>query len=394
MADVVRLSIVYDTGQAAAQLAALNTKGAQLDITTNRVSQAAGNAGTKLRGMAVAGSHLANALATGNLSARTLAASVAHLAGPAAFAGLAVTVLSVIEAFKEYNKIVRDVEDTIDSMQNRARDARADVARLLGEQPQESNAEKAVRRLRDAVRDMRKEATRLGGAAGEEINRQADILELQVKGVGKRAHAQDLRDAANAEQAYNRQLGRTDEILVALNAGPMERLQAHLALQRKRYEELIEKGLSPASEKARQMADEINFGAAALANMKRKAALFEDALFTMSDAVEEFVLTGTVAFTDFLNNILRLLYRDAASQLIGGLVSQASGFGGKGTVEPGKPTGGKVLPSVVSNVNITVTAIDAQGVSAFLHQNGPEIAAIVGGHAERSRGLRKQLTRG
>src|SRR6185503_8355570 len=160
MADVVRLAIVYDTSQAAAQLADLNSKGAQLTGTTQKLSSAAAIGGSRLRGMALAGAKLGSALGAGDLSAKGLAATVGRLAGASAFGALAVTVINVINALEEFKRISKDVEDTIGSVATSARDAKADVARLLGEAPAESNAEKAIRRLRDAVAGMRKEATR------------------------------------------------------------------------------------------------------------------------------------------------------------------------------------------------------------------------------------------
>src|SRR6266550_2374278 len=159
MADVVRLAIVYDTSQAAASVAALNTRltalttsatGAQVvfkksaerwasssDILAAmatdaaRATKATGGVATglaavapvatvsaaRLRSVALAGTHLAAQLSAGNVSALGLAGSLCRLAGPTAAAGLILTVVNLVNAFQEFNKIVKDISLSIDKMQ-------------------------------------------------------------------------------------------------------------------------------------------------------------------------------------------------------------------------------------------------------------------------------------
>src|SRR5258706_6821005 len=180
MPDVVRLSIVYDTSQAAAGLGQLNTRANQFGRTLNLVNTATDVGGRRLRTVALAGTHLAAQLSAGNVSALSLAGSLGRLAGPTAAAGLILTIVNLVNAFQEFNKIVKDVALSIDKMQTSARDAHNDVRRLLGEAPPETKAEQAVKRLRDAAAAMRQEAQRLGGAAGALLEGQADVLLREI----------------------------------------------------------------------------------------------------------------------------------------------------------------------------------------------------------------------
>jgi Lambda phage tail tape-measure protein (Tape_meas_lam_C) len=397
MADVVRLSIVYDTSQAAAQLTALNQRGSQLTNTTNKLGNAAVVGGSRLRGMALAGTKLAASLSAGDISAKSLVGAVGRLAGPTGFAALVVSILSVVGAIEEYQRIVKDVEDTIGAMGAASKDAADDVRRLLGETPQESNAEKAVKRLRDAIAQIRKEAARLGGPAGVELEKQARGLEQQIPSVAGRARAQAAREVAKSLADYNRQLVRQNQLLNLLNAGPLEQLEATLALSTKRLEHLVDAGRG-ATVEAELLAASIQIGTKRLADMRRAAGLMTSGLTMLADTIEQFVIDGTASFTEFLNNILRLLYRDAADSLISGIVNsyvkkQAGGSIGGGTDVTGDVPAAP-LGSVTSNVTFQINTIDAQGVAAFIEGNGAQIAATVAGYADRSRAIRRKMSRG
>lgn len=447
MADVLRLAIIYDTSQAAAKLTDLDSRLTKLTTTSNRsqvvfrqssqrwataseimasmatsaakageslqqpakhafsLAEAMGTAGAaanvstaRLRGVANAGLRLAAGLASGNLSAAGLASAMSRLAGPLAIGAVIISVINVVNALKEYRRISQDVEDTVGNMASAARDASEDVRRMLGEAPAETPAERAIKRIRDAVRQMRQEATRLGGPAGEEINRQADVLERQLGGIGKRASLLPAREAAKSLAEYNRQLVRQSQLLDLLNAGPFERMEADLAISKKRLEDLVNAGKG-ATQEAQLLAYAIGIGAKRLADLKRAAALMTGGLNIMADSLEQFVIEGTASFTDFLNNILRLLYRDATDSLISGIVgryvkSRAGGPTGGGTEVSGSGGPGAPSGSVVSNVTYQVQAMDAQGVAQFFQRNAGQMAAEVTRQATRSRGMRKALTRG
>lgn len=404
MADVVRLSIVYDTQQAAAQLTQLNARGAQLASTTNKLSAAAGVSTGRLRNMALAGVRLSSALAGGNVSAASLAGSVSRLAGASVIGAAVVSVLNLVNAFQEFKKISKDIENTIDEMQTSARDASKDVQRLLGEVPQgESPAERAVKRLRDAAAQLRKEATRLGGPAGALLESQAADLEAQVPGVGARAAkgaaSAERRRLAEATKDYNKSLQDSNTILGLLNAGPLEQMNATMRIMEKRLQFLVENG-KEAGDEAQQLALLLGIGAEKMREMERSLNLLRDGLFTAADAIEEFVVTGTFAFTDFLNNIIRLLYRDFTGELIGGILHSAAGTVGKGSVTTPGPEQVGVSPSGISpsvaiaGPNFTIHAMDSQDVSRWVERNGPMIAGEMARQFGRSANMRRAMRRG
>jgi hypothetical protein len=448
MADVVRLAIVYDTAQAAAAVTSLNGRLDKLNQATTRssvvfarakdrwatsseimasmassaakagetlqsptrrifsLSEAMGKigptasiSGARLQGMARAGLTLASGLATGTLSARTLAMAMSRLAGAAVLGAVIISIITVVNALKEYKRIVQDVEDTIDRLQTGARDTKREIALMLGENVRpESNAEKAIKRLRDAAAEMRREAARLGGGAGKLLNEQADALLAEIPGIAARAAGQPARVAARALQEYNRELEKNARILFLLNAGPLEQMDAELALMKKRLNDLVE-AEGPHSKAVAFQAEQINLLTARMGKLRRAATLLTGGLDAIANAIEDFVITGTLAFEDLLNNILRMLYRDFTQGIIGGIVNSvtrrsAGGVGQPGIETTGDATTGGPMGSVASNVTFNINAIDAKGVAAFIQGNGAQIAATVAGHAARARGLRKQLTRG
>ncbi|HEX9239202.1 MAG TPA: hypothetical protein VF910_00930 [Candidatus Bathyarchaeia archaeon] len=397
MADVVRLSIVYDTSQAAAGVATLNARGQQFGKTLSLVNGAADIGGRRLRTVALAGTHLAAQLSTGNVSALSLASSLGRLAGPTAAAGLILTIVNLVNAFQEFNKIVKDISLSIDKMQTSARDAHNDVRRLLGEAPPETKAEQAIKRLRDAAAAMRQEAQRLGGAAGKLLEGQADILLREIPGMGRRARR---GEQIAGRRDFNESLRESNTLLQMLKRTPLEQMTATMGLYQKRLEFLI-KTHQEAGEEAKQLALLLHIGAEKMRQMERAAALLKGGLETIQGAIEEFVITGTFAFQQFLDNILRLLYRDFTDELIHGILKTAAGTVGAGSVTTGgtTPVPGPINQSLVgggvtSNVHFTINAIDAQGVAQFINQNGAQIAATVAGHADRSRAIRRRFFRG
>lgn len=415
MADVIRLSIVYETSQV---VAGANRASAALSQVGN-VSQ---KSSRHLRSMALAGTHLAHGMASGNLSVMGLARSMSHLAGAGVAGAVLVSIINVINAFHEFKRITEDVTNTIDAMQTAARDAKNDVARLLGEAPAESNAEKAIKRLRDAARQLRKEGERLGGPAGRLLAGQADELEAQIPGVGRRAAGQGGRErakeAADATRDYNKQLRDLSSVLGFLNAGPMEQLQAHAALLRKRFEDLVKSGAAT-SEQLETMGLALQSADARLQKMKDRAAEAERkwdqmadtmgaGLDVMGNALEDFVMTGTFAFEQFINSLLQTMVRSGITALIGDLMPTKPKTFQSGGIVPGMgpqlavvhggeeiiPRHQRAGPSLTTQVSFTVTALDAQGVSQFFQQHGAEIAGVVAKQADRSRQLRRKWARG
>lgn len=443
MADFLRLSIVYDTGQAAANLAdltgrmdrlaasttkaqvvfkdsntrwastsdimaAMSRDAAKASAATNTLAGSGGQAakainlvsnvselsGRRLRSVALAGTHLAAQLSAGNVSALSLAGSLGRLAGPTAAAGLILTVVNLVNAFQEFNKIVKDISQTIDTVQTSARDAHNDIRRLLGEAPPETKAEQAIKRLRDAAAAMRREADRIGGAAGKLLNAQADTLLGEIPGIGRRARR---GEQTAGRRDFNQSLRESNTLLQMLNRTPLQQMTETMGIYQKRLEFLI-KTHQEAGAEAKQLALLLQIGAEKMRQMERSAALMKRGLDTIASAIEEFVVTGTFAFTEFLNNILRLLFQDFTGELIHGILKTAAGTVGTGTVTPGQPTNpgapGKPSDSVTTNVTYQVQTMDARGVAQFFEQNAAVLAAEVTRQADRSRGIRKRFARG
>jgi hypothetical protein len=327
VAEVIRLQIVYETQAAAAQLQALTARMAALEGVTIKTQRATAVGATGLRTMALAGTRLATGLAAGNLSALGLANTIGRLAGPTALGAVVIATINVIHAFQEFQRITKDVTDTINNMQTAARDAQRDVARLLGEAPDESKAEKAIKRLQAAAAELRKEATRLGGPAGKLLEQQAAQLEAQIPTVGRRAAAGKRREEAaavtKATEEYNKALQDQAIIAALLGTGPMQVLNDALVLQRKRFEDLIAKGMDPTSERAVVMAEALKFGAEQMERLElaqreqqRLVDHFTDGMQTMQAAVEEFLVTGKFAINELINEFLRIAFRAATDQFV------------------------------------------------------------------------------
>jgi hypothetical protein len=407
--DIVRLSIVYDTGQAAQQLAALNERTEQVNAGLSKTSGIALAGQSHIRGFALAGVRLASVLNSGNISAVGLAGALSRLASTAllgVIGALTITIINVVNALDQFKKITEDVTRTIDNMQTAARDAKEDVARLLGEAPAESNAEKAIKRLRDAAEQLRREAARIGGPAGKLLEAQAGELEGQIPGVGARAAKQRDRDAAkkvsDALRAYNQAMEHQGLILALLNAGPIQTLEANLEVMRKRFEDLINSGVAPTDQRVVQLANALKMGAQNLEHMKdvleearRKWELwtgsFREGLLTIGDEIANFVTTGTFAFATLIDNLLRLMIQATAEDIVGGIMhSLGPGPGDTGKTDlPPIKTSIRGDSSIQMGVTFNVQAMDSQSVAAFFDRNGPAIAAQVASQANRSRAMRR-----
>lgn len=417
--DLVRLAIVYDTSQAVAslqqldgQLANITTRTAAVNRTTalttfsfnansnalGKVSAAAEVSDTRLKAVALAGTRLAAGMTAGTLSASGLASAIGHLAGASVLGALVITIVNVVNAMQEYQRIVDDITSSIDAMQTAARDAKADVARLLGEAPAESNAERAIRRLTQAAAQLRREAARIGGAAGKVLEGQAADLEAQIPTVGARAarqrELQPARDRQKIIDDYNKSLQDQSAIMTLLNVGPLDRMKKELELDTDAFQKLIEKGLNPTSQRAQDMLLMIQILSEKIRRMEEASKLLRSGLETAAQAIEDFVVTGTLAFQDFLDNILRLLYKQFTGDIITSIVSSAQGSSQKSATPTEISFSRQVQPSMSTQVNYTVQAVDAQSVASFFERNGGLMAAELARAASRSRALRRRLLRG
>jgi hypothetical protein len=409
MADVVRLSIVYDTSQASAGLNRLN---GQLGNVHNSSHRAAG-----------AAVGLAQALATGNVSAIELTHRLAALGGKLGLLGIALATAGGL--LLVFRNITDKARETSKKLEDQLRTVTRAVDDLLRASPR-SPLQTQIENITDAIRELDRTIgvqrmgilERLGikptfrRGRDDEISKAilrfwrggADPKLLEQRGalVGERARLtpeagrQNISDLAAFSQRTAAQFAR-------LTSGSEIGLMSdRLARARKELMDLIEQGLDPMSEQAKQMGASIQQGEAQLRKLTRTAALMRGGLETMADAMESFVVSGTVAFTDFLNNILRLLYRDFTGSIINDIMrgagrtpgSGAAGSGGIPTSTGNGPAPEGFAPSMQSNVTINVTAMDAQGVATFVRQHGPTIAAEVTRQAGRASAMRRTFRRG
>jgi hypothetical protein len=409
MADVVRLSIVYDTSQASAGLNRLNGQLA----SHNGNSKKAANAAVSL----------AQAFSTGNISAVGLTHSLAGLGGRLGLLGTGLAVAGgLLLAFRN---IADKARETSKKLEDQLRTVTRAVDDLLRASPR-SPLQTQIENITDAIRELDRtigvqrmgilerlgikptlrrgrddEISRailrfFGGGADPRLLEQRGALTGQLQRLTPEAGRQNISDLAAFSQRTAAQFAR-------LTGGSEIGLMSdRLARARKELMDLIEQGLDPMSDQAKQMGASIQQGEAQLRKLTRTAALMRGGLETMADAMESFVTSGTIAFTDFLNNILRLLYRDFTGAGIEGILRGAGRVPGSGTAGSGGiptstgngPAPEGFNPSVQSNVTINVTTVDAQGVATFVRQHGPTIAAEVTRQAGRASSMRRTFRRG
>lgn len=444
MADTVRLGIVYDTSQAAAsltrltqQLGAAQSRATQLAVVFAKANQRWATSSEIMASMAKDAGRAAAATKTlvQPIEAVTMAAGinvhaqtalkrglvglamqatatsgpVGHLAqalvlmggGGGVLIAVAAAVGVLALAYHAWTQDTRDAikaqEELIASLQSVGAHALLTAARIKlsaaqgalveAEAPSgvltrmadafrsegqlEARRQTALRALAKAENDVAAASLRAAEAGNAQLKVIRDINEAERIRLANRA-AENAQGLFLAQQGILRQASAGDRRLRG-----MDPRQAQLAPE---IPELagFRKSLTGILQPTREVT--------------QAQVLFKNGLFTMTDAIEEFVVDGTFAFTNFLDNIIRLLYRD----FTGNLVDQITGavFPGTNTGPSGGGGGkdiGTIKGSVQSNVTFNVNTMDAQGVSQWLNQNGPQIAAVVGNHAARARGLRKQM---
>lgn len=394
--DVVRLAIVYDTNQAANRLNSLNRQLTGVNGNTRKVASAAVG--------------LAQAMSTGQVSATALTNRLATLGGKAGTIGVIIAV--VAGAFLLFRRNADKAREASQKFADQLRDTRRRVDELLRSDIR-SPLQGEIERITDAITDLDRVLAR----------QRMNILQRLFGGLSLKEGLQNIKrflvggEDPNTRRAREAQAGERERLTPSNLAGSISlqsaaqsnRINAFSALTRglrsdatAEQVKLLETQLEKLLEVLPSTSMEVQATAAslrdyteALRRQQRAERLVESGLQNMADALEDFVVTGTVAFTDFLNNILKLLYRDFSGELIHGIVRSA--FGGSPSNAGGdaaKDTAGALkgaTPSVQSNVNFSIQTMDAQGVAQWLNQNGPQIAAVVGNQAARARGLRKQM---
>lgn len=399
--DIVRLAIVYDTSLANARLVQLNNSLAKVHTNNTAAS----------RSMLM----LVGSVMRGEISVREMFAATQHLGKGlgALTVGLAVVVTGLLLIAKHFAK---SREEAI-KFANQLRDVTRKVNDLLRLTPQ-NPAEQQIRQITDAIEELDRKIAQERGNIFERLFGSDATLKSLLMDMGRFFFGGPSHQAFQQRGALAGQRERlSPQALLQhdINVASMASNQARTlnilgggsqidvindriqALQKLLKQELVDHGLDPLGDEVIHTAAQILELQTALRKAEREAKLLEGGLNIASDAIEDFVITGTLAFTDFLNNILRLLYRDAAQDLIGGILRRS---GSAGTLSSGDSTGGADVgvkmgpnPSVQTNVNFTIQAIDTQSGAAWIKQNAPTIAAEVGAQAARAAGLRRQFNR-
>lgn len=399
--DVIRLTILYDTITA-------NQRLKQLEDQLRKVN------GSN-RTTATSAARLANALATGNISAQVMTRSLMQLGGRAGIAGAALAVAAgFLVLLKRHTDRAREAAHKFADQLRTTRRAVDELLRPDVRSPLQGEIEKITDAILELDRVLARQRLNLlerwfGGASPKAV---IDAIRRYIFG-GEDPATRRQRGALTGERnrLTNENLGgamalrATNDLNRIRTFSTLTRgtLGGQLADEVKRLEQELEALLvifPESSEEVQQTALAVNRLNDAMRRQLRAEQLVTSGLETMADTLEDFVVTGTLAFTDFLNNILRLLYRDFTGELVHGIVRSAfGGIGPTGTSGDMKDVGGVVKssgmsPSVTTNVNFTIQAMDTQTGAQWIQRNAPQIAAEIGAQAARSRGLRKMLTSG
>lgn len=422
MADVVRLAIVYDVADASAKVANLDSRLDRLSRTT--------------KGSSIAAVHLAEALAGGNVSAVTLTRSIEHLGGPV-LSGVAIGIGLAVAAFSLWIKRQDELAKQTATFTKEVNTARDAVNKLLGVRITET--QQGIKTLTERIKELQTELNRpnwferLQSAAGAFLSgvqspgfagALAPGAKLGPMGAigapGPKDPRQVALDQLDVLRKQLQQAERLNQMFGALtnqgtNTGTKGNLtagqQAALTGGNVLPLSMLGQGGTPG-----QSPHSLDLQAEAMARVEHAAKLLQEGLWTTADAIEQFVLTGTLAFQQFLNNLLSLMFREAAGDLIHDLVGAATGTRKKGSVPviagsfqeggivPGVGPqlavvhgGEEIIPagrgSVATQVTFNVQALDSRSVAEFFEQNGGAIAAEVSRQAARSQAVRRRFAR-
>ncbi len=401
--DVVRLAIVYETQQAASRLGMLNRQ--------------LGTAHTGTRRLSLAALSLAESMKTGEISSRGLERILHVLGGRMGWVGLAIglTIATLLllkrhtdktsEAIHQFNTKLRDTRRAVDDL------LRSDIR-----SPLQGEIEKITDAIGELDRTLAKERPNLWkrltgdlsirglfgsakrfvmGGADPEILRERAAQQAQLDRLKPQNLAGAMANRATADlERMSVFAGLTRGTLMDKEAEQVKRLEQEL-------KNLLE--ILPAdSEEVQGTARELLELSENLRKTERAAALLQSGLDQIAGAIEDFVVTATVSFSQLLDNIIRLFYRDLTGELIHGITRSVfsagggpSGGGGGGTAILGNPGGGTGITGSVQagDVNFNISTMDSQGVSQWVQRNGAMIASEIGRQAARSAGLRRVFRR-
>lgn len=396
MADIVRLAIVYDTSRAAAALRGLDTQLATTARTTTTTNHATATLKRGLVGLAM------QATATSGPVGQLTQALLLLGGGTGAILIVAGAISGLALAYEAFTKDTRDAEaaqkELVKQLQQVGIHAELTAAKiqLTLLRGQQSGPQTLGQVWQQFLSDMT--GGKLGVSRDEQHERAARAIAEQMTLIVNLE-----KKAADVAKAHNEELRKRLAIRAAEMAQGLFLAQQGVIRGAEASDRRL-RGMDPS--RLRPVAD-----VPELANVRRHEhdvlqatrevtraeVLFTRGLFTMADAIEEFVVTGTFAFTDFLDNILRLLYRDFTGNLVSNITGSlfpGTNTGPSGGGGGGKDLGGLEKNNVTSNVTFAIQTMDAQGVAQWVNQNGAQIAAEITRQATRSSAMRRKLTRG
>lgn len=406
--DTVRLAIVYETGQAASRLQQLDRQLRSVHTRTVGAQRGAALLRGGLQSLAFQATGVSGPL--GKISTGLLSIGAGSTAVLGVTAGVAVMASAFHLLTGRAEELAKANDKLADSYANVA-GASAIQAFISAQKDLTEAQEKQDRRIGLNL------ASKSFGLAGGIVrflfgatdadltdqSRNIATMENLVDALHKKWQdtVRAIRDAARATQNLH-ELTKSYKDLASKLEGlfnPHELTKSPQEGGRKIGDVINFHDLTKETKDLQLKIDELGIG------IRHTSQLMENALYTMSNAVEDFVITGTFAFTEFLNNILRLLIRDASdrfiSNLLGsglGLLGGGGGGGGGGTdlLDTGAPPfgPGSSQAALVTNVNFNVSAVDAQSTAQFFERNSAQIAAEVTRQADRSRSIRKRFWRG
>jgi hypothetical protein len=420
--DTVRLRIVYETGQAASKLQALDQQLTRTQTASASANHGAGQLKRGLESLAFSAAGVPGPIGKIAIGLLQFGAGSAVVLGTVA--GLAV----IAGAYKLLTKELRDAEKAVKDTDAAFRSALAGQGSVQAANLALADAQKKLRDLKRDLAEQRALAEphlvptfgRGGVPTGTHIEAGSATAQRAVENL---THAIDTQqrtvdllravstkayeDIAAAATKANTPFQAIADGFASIRAN-VDALIADPAFQEfiQSIAGLNPKGVPGPLAEIKQISDEMmkaKLGpeltkpvTAATLEAAHASDLLIAGMQGMTAAILTFVETGTFAFAQFLDNLLRLAAGDAIENLLTQTFAGTGSTGDKFTGEVKGTIPEKVapVPSVSTNVNFNIQAMDAQGVAQFMDRNAPLIADAVVKEADRSRSIRRRFWRG
>jgi hypothetical protein len=410
--DLVRLAIVYDTGQAASNLQQLDR---QLKVVQgSHVGATGATRGLEgaLRALAVQATGVSGPV--GHLSTALLGLGTSSTVVIGVLAGIAVGYAILFER----SKAIREETDKLAKSFADAAHAGAAFTFISAQADLTAALEKLASMER--TRTFLEKNINIGGATGEALRVRARIIAGVTDADIVDQHAK-IATLTNLVNAYRDAWRDTHDAIIH----SAEALDRHLkALKDARIPAIqaqVNAEMAAGARQGRPPGEpQFPFGTQFFESTHQGGIIDLDAIIAQNNLIEklskmgltldtisnagaelgnDFKLAGksVLDFVGFLAQAIGILIPNnpALSGAIMGIGSVIqSGIAGGGTSGGPQPgTINSARPQVVTNVNFSVQAMDAQGVAQFVERNGPQLAAEITRQADRSRAIRRRFWR-